>query len=77
MICFAWSDIETAADLLAKLPEPWTAAREFTITDPDDHVTYAVIAYTIDGEEIPDDYDPTEPFLRMLHTIILPEEQHA
>jgi len=76
VICFAWSDIETAADLLAKLPEPWTAAKEFTIKDPEDGVTYVVIAYTKDGE-IPDDYDATEDFLTMLHTIILPEENNA
>ena len=76
MICFSWSDIETAADLLAKLPEPWTAAKEFTIKDPEDGTVYAVVAYTKDGE-IPDDYDPTTDFLTMLHTIILPEEHNA
>jgi len=76
MICFSWSDIETAADLLAKLPEPWTAAKEYMIKDPEDGVEYAVVAYAKDGE-IPDDYDPTTDFLTMLHTIILPEEQHA
>jgi len=75
MICFSWSDQETAADLLAKLREPWTSAKEFTIKDPEDGVTYVVIAYTKDGE-IPEDYDPTKDFLTMLHTIIM-EEQHA
>ena len=79
MICFAWSDEESCADLLARLPELENGkqildSRYYVIRDPEDGEEYSVVAYDRDSL-IPVDYDEAKAakaFLELIHTIILP-----